>query len=325
MGTKIRILIDDSDFVPECQKAVWKAWVSQSQISEENVTYASELKLSIPSGWKVPRPVSARLLARWWLISQGLDRQTDCIYFRATGWPKESLQSDFLSGLKARTQASRFGGNDWNGEPLMILPSSLFAESESLVHFLKTAKQRTFTSFYEASEQTLEHWLGTQSISLNTDSIAYEYAVQLQNRPWYSAAAQGQAVWLEWLQKALAQKLYSAEQLKKEILNGLVRPSLLIQTENTEPKSINFKFNTVDDGFVPPEICTTRNEKRFLRSRRIRFRNVFLRFENMMRTKGRQKTLTALFFRFWEAVFKKIVQAVKQCAQWLRNFGPRQK
>jgi len=320
MSTKIRILIDDSDFIPECQKAIWKAWVNQSQISEENVTYASELNLSIPLGWKVPQPVAARLLARWWLISQGFDRQTDCIYFRATGWPKEALQPDFLSRLRIRTQACRLGTTEWNQEPLMILPAKIFPESNSLINFFENAKQRTFTSFYEASEQTLEHWLGTQSISLNSDSFAYESAVQIQNRPWYSAKATGSALWLNWLQKALSLKLYSKDFLKKETFKGFVRPSLLMQIQSSESESIHLKFNTMDDAFVPPEICTTMKEKRFLRSRRIRLRNVFLRFENMMRTKGRKKTLVALFLKFWQAVFKKIVLVIKQSGQWLRDF-----
>ena len=101
-------------------------------------------------------------------------------------------------------------------------------------------------------------------------------ALQLTNRPWYSAFAPARLQWLTWVKQAIDQGLLDFSEVEKDVQDGLVRPSLLSDVKALLNDVCNPPLPdlTLDSIFASPERRLVKSQYQLLYSEELQNRTI---------------------------------------------------
>lgn len=309
--TLVRFLLDD---VTPCktQHAVLSVFAEDiEQRALGTVVRASQL-IGIHQWADVPAESSRRLGLRLLALQPGLEQLT--VFLPAHIVPGSlELVTPWGSALAA-------------GKFSTVADLDLFAvsnTSQEVHRFQETVAANpdyeTVSRYANFTSAVLPSWMVSGGLTS---------ALQLTQRPWYSAFAPTRLQWLGWVGRAMAQGRLDLYMVEEDIRAGLIRPSLLADVkavlEGTNTPLI--PDLTLDVLFTPPERRLTDQQYRLLHSDELQMRTLKFakqRSANKLAKLGLLKYLVYVFRRLpllafrtacyiYSMTFRPVVRLVRQ-------------
>lgn len=203
----LRILIDDEG---QCrtQRAVLACFAAT--LPQAQIAWASQLPR--PARWADAPPASARRLRVLMAALEHLPgRHT--VYVPGHLVPGDQLILDpYVAGAPVP---------EWT----TVADLDIFLADNGSPAAIQLAQQAVLNPDYQSCSAFPAAGLATLPTWIRASGLAS--VVLITARPWYFAQAQSRSQWLAWLRRALHQSLLTLEDVRADVCEGLVRPSLL--------------------------------------------------------------------------------------------------